>query len=474
MALTTKDTVGIVLVLGTFTAVLAHNNTDHRQTHRPSVADARGAATSAETTETFAFVDFNVVPLDEALEPGRILPNHVVVVQDGIVTATGPTGLIDVPPDAQIISGDGTGYLVPGFVDAHVHLEDAREDILPLFLANGVTTVFNLEGDERHLALRDRVRLPDYEGPAIFTAGPFLDESNVRTPADARRMVAAQQAAGYDFLKVHGEFSEDVYSVLLETARSVDIAVVGHAPRNLSFDAILEYGQAGITHAEELIYTEFSSLDPTGLDAVARRVAEAGTWLTPTLSVFGSISDQWASPEGLAARLARPETRYLPTALRRSWETSDVYTGRPARERGRIEAMRDFHEPLIRSMYEAGVPLLTGTDTPLPGMVPGFSLHDEFDALVAAGLPPEDVLAAATLSAGTFLRQRVNDGINLGTLTPGARADIVLVDSNPFEGLDALRRPRGVMARGRWYDRSALDALLASAVGTSLTADGAK
>ena len=98
MRLTTKDTVGIVLVLGTFSAVLAHNNTDHRETHLPAVADAGGAATSAKASTSLAFVDFNVVTPGLAVTPGLtpsdpIIARQVVVVEDGFVTESGPVGV---------------------------------------------------------------------------------------------------------------------------------------------------------------------------------------------------------------------------------------------------------------------------------------------------------------------------------------------------------------------------------------------
>lgn len=464
MRLQAKDSVGIVLVLGTFGVVFFHNDARHRETHLPVLVDAGGAITSAETVPTTAFVDFNVVPMD-----GRgVLRRQIVLIREGFVSRVGSVGVIDVPSGARVIEGDGSDYLVPGLVDAHVHLEDAREDLLPLFLANGVTTVFNLAGDQRHLALRARSRDPDFVGPTVFTSGPFVDGRVVLSPADARQLVEDQARAGYDFVKLHGELPEAAYAALTETAATVGISVVGHAPRNLHYSAMIDHGQAGVVHAEELIYTGLGSLDPDQALEAGRAMASAGTWMTPTVSNFANITVQWSSASGLAERLANADAAHLPESLRRAWRDSDVYVSRPASERARIEDMNAFHAPMVRAMDEAGVRLLTGTDAPLVGMVPGFSLHDELDALVDAGISRSRVFAAATVNAGIFVREHVDESASFGTIEVGSRADMVLVGGDPRTDLGLLREPRGVMVRGTWYDRSDLDRMLALVSGTPI------
>jgi imidazolonepropionase-like amidohydrolase len=456
-----KDFTGGALIAGTLIALFAHGTDRHQQTHLPHLADAGGSATTANAVETIAFVGFDVLPMTGE----GMLRGQIVIVRDGVISRIGRVGVLDIPPGARTIEGDGQGVLVPGLVDAHVHLPGAREDFLPLFLANGVTTVFNLEGDPRHLALRERARTPTFKGPRIFTSGPFLNDETIRTVTEARAAVDEHVAAGYDFIKIHGRMSEVAYAALTDAAHEHGLAVVGHAPRNLRFSAVLEHGQVDVVHAEELIYTGLQDLDARKATELAGRVAEAGTWLTPTMSTFQSIEEQWASAEGLAARLARPEAAWLPPSLRRSWADSDVYVGRPERERSRIEEMNAFHATLVRVMHSAGVPLLAGTDTPLPGLVPGFSLHDELDALVGAGLTREEALRAATADAGRFVRDNVQAEPAFGTITQGAAADLVLVASDPRAELSTLRRPLGVMVRGTWYGRDALRAMLVSVAG---------
>jgi len=98
-------------------------------------------------------------------------------------------------------------------------------------------------------------------------------------------------------------------------------------------------------------------------------------------------------------------------------------------------------------------------------MVPGFSLHDEIDALARAGLTSFDALEAATSNAGRFVQEFVDENANFGTVTRDARADLILLDENPLLDLSQLRRPVGVMLRGQWYDRDALDRMLEEVAG---------
>jgi imidazolonepropionase-like amidohydrolase len=466
MRLEAKDLAGIVLVAGTIGVLAIHGNEGHQDSHLPFEANAGGASTSARAVGTIAFVDVNVLPLTD----DRVLRRQVVLVEDGRVTRIGPIGLLEVPEDAITIEGQGQRYLLPGLVDAHVHLPRASTDAFPLFLANGVTTVFNLSGGSPHLALREGSSAPDVAGPSILTSGPFVSEENAPDAEEARAVVRQQAADGYDMLKLHGRISEEAYAALIDEAETLGLVVVGHAPRNLPVSSLLEHGQRGVAHAEELIYTHLTGLDADRARSLAERIATAGIWVTPTMTTFRSITEQWGHPEGLEARLARPEARFLPPSIRTAWVEENVYIGRPEEERGRIESMNDFHRPLVDALHDAGVRLLVGTDTPLPGLAPGFSLHDELDELASAGLTNTELLHAATSDAGDFVRDEVDSESTLGWIVQGGVADMLLLDSDPRSDRSTLRTPIGVMVRGTWYSRADLDELLRRATQPAVAA----
>jgi len=462
MKLSAKDTIGLVLVAGTLGTLAVHiGPRGHEARHPTSVADAGSSVTIATPATTLAFVDVNVLPMDGE----TVLRRQVVIVEGGFIRRIGPVGELEPPVGAQVINGDGVRYLVPGLTDAHVHLPEGAENWLSLFVANGVTTVFNLEGDDSHLALRERIRAGKVVGPTLYTSGPFTNEPEVHTRADAVAAVNDQKDRGYDFVKIHGDLSAETFAALVEAGRTKGIPVLGHAPRNLPFSAVIENRQVSIAHAEELIYTHFTSLDTRDLDRVAASMAQAGTWLTPTLSSFGNIASQWGTNEGLDAGLNNDLARYVPDEMIEAWSDSNPYTPRDPNSRARIDAMFEFQHSLIRSFHRAGVPMLTGTDTPLPVLVPGFSLHDEIDALSKTGLSRYEALAAATRNAGRFVRQYVDDTAAFGTVTVGGRADLLLLEEDPLTDLARLRHPLGVMLRGRWFPRAELDQMLAKAAG---------
>ncbi len=114
-----------------------------------------------------------------------------------------------------------------------------------------------------------------------------------------------------------------------------------------------------------------------------------------------------------------------------------------------------------KTLSDAGVPLITGTDTPaIPGLAPGFSLHQDLHLLEATGLSRYQVLTAATRTPGEFIAKTKPGGLPLGTVTVGSRADMVLSAANPLDDLATLEKPLGVMGNGHWYPAEALQTLM--------------
>ena len=349
---------------------------------------------------------------------------------------------------------------MPGLTDAHVHLEEGAEQLLKLFVAKGVTTVFNLEGEQRHLDLRERIFSGEVVGPTMYTSGPFTNEPRIGTPQEAEAAVRQQALLGYDFVKIHGNISADAYRRMIDVGEEVGIPIVGHAPKNLSLSHVLG-GQVSIVHAEELIYTGFPMLEESNLEVVASQIAAAGMWVTTTVSTLQNNETQWGTIDGLEERLASRAASYIPQSLRDRWAAPNNYTDNYASERPQIGRMLDFLQPMLRALGDADVLMLAGTDAGKPVMVPGFALIEEIEALADAGLTSFDVLTAATSNAGRFVREFVDANASFGTVTRNARADLILLDGNPVVDLSQLETPSGVMLRGKWYDRDALDRMLA-------------
>jgi hypothetical protein len=329
---------------------------------------------------------------------------------------------------------------------------------MPVFLTYGITTVFNLRGDPRHVALRDDVAAGRQVGPRIYTSGPYANLPMVQSADDAVALVGVQKRAGYDFIKIHGNLSPTAFAALTAEGRRLAIPVIGHAPRNLPFDSVIANRQAMVAHAEEILYTFFRRRDTTGIADLGKRMRDAGVWLTPNLIAYTLIAREIGRPRVIDSMLAFADHAYLDSGLVRYWR-SGVYTNRPLADAPSYDASREFLTLVTTTLHSAGVAMLAGTDTPLPGLYPGRSLHDELSLLAGAGFSNADALATATIQPGRFVDRLVRPGERFGGIAPGMRADLVLVDRDPLADLSALRAPAGVMAGGRWFDHDALQRL---------------
>jgi imidazolonepropionase-like amidohydrolase len=444
---------------------------------------------SPPSSQAIVLRDVHVVDV----ERGRIERDRSLVIEGERIVRIGPAQGLDVPAGARVVEGSGR-FLLPGLHDMHVHLnEEDGDEYLLLYVANGVTTVQSMHGGPHQLALRERVRSGALLGPRIFTTGPTTARLGVDTVEEARNVARAQEAAGYDALKMYGDgnnsMTRETYHALVAAAHEAGIKVVGHANRNLPFAAVLEEHQDSIDHMEEIVYTEQSFAAVVGpyvdvqfgrrsfdslaggartvpdfaaelaeeARALALRVRAAGLAVTPTVATFGAI--QAITDEAYGSLLDKAELRFVPPGRLREWQ--------PERQRFRnggwkpqlafmAAYLRRNHElqlALVEAFHDAGVPLMTGTDSPFDFVVQGFSLHDELALFVRAGLTPLDALRAATIVPARFL------GIagDSGSIGEGKRADLVLVEGDPLQDLGALRGVAGVCVAGRWLAGAELE-----------------
>jgi amidohydrolase family protein len=421
-----------------------------------------GMTLAAQESGTFAIVNVNVVPMNR----DTVMAGQTVLIRDGIIRQIGSSRQVRIPAGTTRIEAGGK-YLMPGLADMHVHLDwqrELQEDLLKMYVVNGVTTILNLRGRPEHLALRADVRAGRVFGPTIYTTGPFVNPPFVVTPDSVEQEVVAQKRAGYDFIKMHGELSREAYARLNAVGRREGIRIIGHAPRRLGIDVVFAERQYALAHAEEFLYdTTGSSRDADlpkfepRIPELARRTANAGVWLMPNLTAYRIIG---LMAQDLTAILARPEMKYLPALARQVWgPATNPYTRRfgPEKAPGIFER-HALLQKLTKASHDAGVRLLIGTDGFNTGVVPGFSAHDELEELVEAGLSPYHALRAATANASAFL----GSSPCIGEVRIGCVADLLLLDANPLSNVANTRRLTGVMLRGRWLSREELDRILES------------
>lgn len=195
------------------------------------------------------------------------------------------------------------------------------------------------------------------------------------------------------------------------------------------------------------------------MSSVARKVQSAHVPVCTTLFLDEVIVEKLFEPDRF---LSKPENRYLPrkylTAFRQGREKHQVqFRGGEAfsRFKRRVDIM------LLRYLKEAGVLLVLGTDagTGWMGLVPGFSIHEELRILTENGFTPYEAIKTGTVNAAIVAEKMNGDG-DFGTVEVGKRADLILLKGNPLEDIANIKNILGVMASGRWYEKTKLEEMI--------------
>jgi len=437
----------------------------------PAAAPSAPSAPSApRALADVAFVDVTVLPLDA----DRALTHHTVLVAGDRIVALFPTGQAEqtLPPGVRVVDGRGK-FLVPGLADLHTHLN--HEEDLRLYVAHGITTVRNMWGAPVHLQWRREIAAGVRLGPTIVTAGPIVDGAEpahdgslvLRGPEGADEAVGLHRRMGYDFIKVYNGLSVASYAALAASARRSGLDVAGHTPDAVGLEGVLALEQRSVEHMHGLVdavqpagspargkrdrasrATKLALADHAQLPAIAEGLKARGVWSCPTRVVM----DAWAPAAEVRRRLAQPEMKLVPAATRATWEPGPDDAEELARDAASVRLI----DASVRAVHAAGGRLLAGTDPGNPLVVPGFALHDELAHLVRLGLTPYEALRVATRDAAELLHAEAS----VGTIAPGQRADVLLLDADPRADIHNTRAIAGVMVRGRWLPPSELQAML--------------
>ena len=432
-----------------------------------SIGFMAALASAANTPPpTTAFVDVTVLPMDSE----RTLPGQTVLVRGDRIIAIGPTARVTVPPQARRIDGAGK-FLMPGLGEMHGHnpplgsTPEYVEQVYFLFLANGVTTVRSMLGYPGQIALREKVKSGAMLGPTLYLAGPSFSGAGanaVQTPQQALERVHAQKAEGYDLLKVHPGLTREVYDAMARAAKEVGLEFSGHVPADVGLVHAIKSGQRTIDHLDgyiELLGAKSGPIDPAKLAELVTLTRETDTWVVPTMVLWETIIGS-AEPVELAAF---PELKYVPRRMVDGWRTSyERKVNAPAFDRAEAKQIATNRNVLLRALADGGARIVFGTDAPQIYSVPGFSVHREFAAMQAAGMSPFAILHSATKAVGDYYK----DVDAFGTVAVAQRADLILLNGNPFHDLENMARRAGVMVRGTWIPeteiQSRLEAIAAS------------
>jgi len=428
-------------------------------------------------TETTALVGATVIYVDGR----RAMPNATVLVQGRRILRVDPAADAVVPRGANVVNVAGA-FIIPGLWDMHTHLSKTRASALPILVAHGVTSVRDMGGEhEELLRWRQEIREGTRVGPRMLIAGPYLESpSNVqrqrRTPAtemaepvertripigsraDAERVIDSIKARGVDHVKIRTVHSLAVYRDIVAVATARGLPLVGHASGLPLRDVVLR-GQRSVEHSAP---PNTDSVTPNERRALYEQFARQGSGLVPTLVVgYGSLLLDDSVVRRLFDTGITPGNARRPRVSRYTeidWREQLTERDSSSRAFMRRNAPRVLET--LREMRASGIPVMTGTDIAVLPLYPGESLHDEIALFVRHfAMTPVEALAAATRIPARF----VGVGDSVGTIATSMVADLVVLDADPTADIENVRRIRGVMLGGRWFDRTALDALLARA-----------
>ncbi|MFI7676646.1 amidohydrolase family protein [Actinophytocola sp. NPDC049390] len=462
----------------------------------------RGAATAEPRGGGTAFTDATVI--DPA--SGRVLPDVTVLVRGDTIVDVGR----HVRPDgARRVDLRGR-FVIPGLADMHTHAQAEGIDN-GLYVANGVTTVREMAGSPLARDWRDRIEAGTLLGPR-YTVGSrlidgapsiwdpaWLDVVQVSDAATARAAVREEIARGADFIKVYSRVPRDAYRALAAEAQRHGVPFAGHCPDVVPLAEAADLGQASIEH---MFWTPFeSSTKEAWIRREIQRIrlerGDYSGWFAALHPLEWTAAHTYSPVKArhLHAKLARrrvrqvptlamhrgldfartldtnhPRSKYLPASSLASQEIAlrEFYLkDRAPSEDAEWAAMFDHRLRTVRRLHEAGVPLMTGTDTGTVAVWPGFSVHDELELFVSAGIPPMAALYAATAEPADFL------GTRTGRIAPDHAADLAILDANPLVDIRNTQKLSGVVVRGHYLDEAARLQVLADVERTAAASSGA-
>ena len=352
-------------------------------------------------------------------------------------------------------------YVIPGLFDMHAHVAGVRknsynqnfsENALDMLLDYGVTTIRNPAGPtNQSIALKHNVSEGNIEGPEIFTAGRLLNgpqitipfvEKQISNEEEAREEVRNQAAAGVDYVKLYVGLPPNLVKAAIDEAHIQGIKVIGHLymtswtdAANLGIDALAHgvpvnpFLLSADDHKREkflendggpfdhFLWLDLVDLNSTEIEEMINALVENDIPVDPTLSIYEAM----LKDDGYGDGFSDPQNQ-----LR--W----------------AKVLQ-----LTKIMYDNGVQILSGTDIPNFGLVPGASLHNELELLAEAGIKPLEVIEIATNNGAKAL------GIDdiTGTIHSGKQADMIVLSADPIQNISNTKEIEAVMVDGRFADR---------------------
>jgi imidazolonepropionase-like amidohydrolase len=408
--------------------------------------------------------------------------NATIIIRNGRIQAVGPGSAVSPPPGARVLDLENR-VVTAGFIDMHYHVTTGAmrytrnaggaldsaydralaERLLRVALSRGITTIRDPGASPVTAAvtLRNDVAAGRVLGPRIFTAGEILSSPRL-SEQEIRGSIRAQAAAGIDYVKLYAGITLPQLRIAVDEAHRQGLQVIGHLQRTSWTEAAQEgidfithggnwheaylprsrqetYRALGGSMRARIAWLEWLSLDSPAVDSMIATVRQRGISIDPTLIAYHT-KFWW----GDSIYQRDPDSALVPEVLA-NWRVLGMHTADwTAEEFARAQAAWPKQLELVRRLHQAGVLLTVGSDLASPWVIPGVAFHQELILLESAGLSRSRVLTMATRNGADAL------GIleEAGTIEPGKRADLVILDADPLRDLRNTRRIRYVVLGG--------------------------
>ena len=408
--------------------------------------EAIGRSVPPERSGAFAIAGATLVDATGAPPVG----DAIVLVRDGRIVAAGPRAKVAIPRGMPVVDAKGQ-TLLPGLWEMHTHFSGI--EFGPALLAAGITTARDCGGEFDYLvAQRDAVAKRNAVGPRLLLAG-LVDAGGEKafgvitaeTPDEGRAVVNRYHSAGFQQIKLYTYLTPDVVKAISAEAHRLGMTVTGHVPRALTTMEGIEAGMDQLNHlnyATSMLHARGTQrIDPASADFAKgiQFLVDHHTVVDPTV---GWSEMAGHSPDVDIASF-EPGIRKAPFVLDARYR---LMGGNGSAEQVRARQRESL--AVIGALHKAGVPIVPGSDT---GLV-GYGLLRELELYAETGMTPLEVIQCATIGSA----RAMNLDRDSGTIEPGKRADMILVDGNPLTNISDLRRVTRVVANGRVYDPSRL------------------
>lgn len=412
-----------------------------------------------------------------SMESEVIRSGQTIIITDGTIVWVGDDADVEIPSDADVISGEW--YVMPGLAEMHAHIppeSQGRERVtatLALYLSQGITTIRGMLGDPIHLEMRELSRRGEILSPRIFTSGPSFNGNSATDPETTRQMVRDQVAAGYDLLKFHPGLTLENFEAATEEANRLGIEFAGHISLGVGLERSLEQGKGTIDHLDR--YMEFLAgeaaeredppiiffgydLTPfaerSRMKQAAEMTRDAGVWNVPTNTLLENVFNPDLS---VAQMMNWPGMEFIADQTKIGWSNYvNLIRGGASYDPYQAREFLEIRKEMTYELHQSGAGLLLGADAPQIFNPPGFSAHRELELLTEAGLSPWEAIKTGTVNVGSYLGEEETTG----KIAAGFRADLIFLSVNPLETMPFKEYIEGVMIQGRYLDRAALDEVL--------------